>query len=75
MAGKYTSIYLSEALAIIDKVTNDERIYPLQTMPSVDNAQIAAIKEHNLEVAWMNEGARRLRNALVEALEKEDDDE
>ena len=74
MKNKYSSLYLGDLLAIIDKVTMDTKMVPISIMPANDCDQIFAIKEHNFEVAWMNEGARRLRDALVEAIQKDEDD-
>ena len=74
MKNKYSSLYLSDMLAIIDKVAMDLKVTPIPIMPVNDCDQIFAIKEHNLEIAWTNEGIRRMRDALVVAL-REDEDE
>ena len=74
MRNKYSSFYLSDILVVTDNVLMEQLMTPIQTTPNTDDAHMEAIDKHNFEIAWMNEGARRFRNALVEAFQKDEDD-
>ena len=72
MASDYTSFYLKDLLPMIDKLTLDSQRDPDMIMISKGDEQLYLLK--NASVAAYNRGIMKMREQLVAALTREEDD-